>query len=87
MISSKQIKLCKEKLRPNRVKPRNPAGLYCTTHVANENFSMMVFIIIKIITNRFCVDRKEFESYIGYDMFIGRAMIVHLGLMANGMAQ
>ena len=44
---------------------------------------MLEFFSSKIVNNRFHVDNEKGESGIGYDMIIGRDLMVQLGLMAN----
>ena len=44
---------------------------------------MLEFSISNIINHRFCVDNDKGDSGIGYDMIIGRKLMVQLGLTAN----
>ena len=44
---------------------------------------MLKFSSSKIVNYRFHFDNKKCESVIGYDMIIGRNLMVHIGLTAN----
>ena len=52
-------------------------------HDVKVPFFMSEFYIRKIISQRFHIDKNEGESGIGYDMIIGRALMVQLDLSAE----
>ena len=57
--------------------------MYYTTHDVKVYFFMPVFSSSKIINNQFHVDNDKGESDIGYEMIIGRDLMVQLGLEDN----
>ena len=67
----------------NKVEYSTAIGLYCITHDVKVPFCMLEFSIIKITLHHFHVDNNEGESGIGYDMIIGRDLMVQLGLSAD----
>ena len=71
------------KMRSNRVEYITAAGVYCTTHNVKVHFCMLEFSGSKIIDHCFHIENNEGESGIGYDMIIGRDMMVQLGLTTN----
>ena len=56
--------------------------MLCTTlHITSECiFACRFFSSSKIINHRFHVDNEKGESVIGYDMIIGRDLMVQLGV-------
>ena len=68
------------KMRSNNVEYSTSTGPYCTTHDGNMPFCMEVFYSRKIITHHFHFDKNEDESFIGYDVIIGRNLMVKLEL-------
>ena len=70
-------------MRSNRVEYRTAAGVYYTTHDVKVPFCMPELYESKIINHRFHVDNDEGELGIGYDIIIGRDMMLQLGLTAN----
>ena len=64
------------KMRSNRVYYSTADGVYCATHDVKVPFFMPEFSGSKIINHRFHVDNDEGESGIGYDMIIGRDLMV-----------
>ena len=57
--------------------------MYCTTHEFKMLFCVPEFYIRKIINHQFHVNNEKGESGIGYDMIIGRDLMVQLGLTAD----
>ena len=55
------------------------SGTYCTTHDVKVSFFMPEFPISSIILHRFHIDNNEDKSGIGYEMIIGRDLMVQLG--------
>ena len=49
-------------------------------HNVKFPFNMTEFYSRKIVSNHFYVDKNQGESGIGYDMIIGRDLMVQLGL-------
>ena len=70
-------------MRSNRVEYNTDTGVYCTTHDVKLPFCVPEFSGSKIINHRFQVDNYEGESGIGYDMIIGRDLMVQLVLTAD----
>ena len=70
-------------MRSNKIEYSTSAGLYCTSHDFKVNFGMPELSRSKIIEDRFHVDSDKGESGIGYDMIIGRDLMVQLGLTKN----
>ena len=81
MIKRKHTKYYERKIRPNKLEYAAADGMYCTTHDVEVPFCMPEFSISKIINNYFPVNNDKGESFIGYDMIIGRDLVVQLGLM------
>ena len=67
-------------MRYNKVEYITAEGVYCTTHDVKIPFCMPDFSSSKIINHRFHVDNDKGELGIGYDMIIGRELMVKLGL-------
>ena len=57
--------------------------MYCVMHDVKVPFYMPDFSNSKIINHRFCVHNDKGELGIGYDMIIGRDLMVQLGLTAG----
>ena len=55
----------------------------CTTHDVKGLFCMPKYSIGKIILHQFHVDNNEVDLGIGYNMIIGRDLMVHLGLLED----
>ena len=70
-------------MRSNKVEYSTSAGVYCTTHDVKVPFCVPELSISNIINHRFRVDNDKGESGIGYDMIIGRDLMVQLGLTAH----
>ena len=83
MINSKHINPYKYKLRAKKVEYNTTSGPYKTTHDVKVPFSMPKFSNRKIITHRFHIDNAQGDTGIGYDIIIGRGLVVQLGLKAN----
>ena len=69
------------RMRFNKVEYSTAAGLYFTTHNIKLPFFMSEISSIKIIYHRFHVNNNKGGSGIGYDMTIGRDLMVQLGLL------
>ena len=59
------------------------AEVYYTTHDVKVPFCMPEFSSSKITNHHFHVDNNKGESCIGYDMIIGRDLMVQLVLTAD----
>ena len=59
------------------------AGMYCTTNDVKVPFRIPEFSKNNIIPHKFHVDNNEGESGIGYDMIIGRDLMVQVGFSDN----
>ena len=70
-------------MRSNKEEYRTAVGVYCTTHGVKVPFCMPEFSSRNIINNFSHVDNNEGESGIGYDIVIGRDLVVQLGLTAD----
>ena len=70
-------------MRSNKVEYSADAGVYCTTPDVKVPFCMPGYSSSKIINHLFHVNNDKGESVIGYDMIIGRDLMVQLGLMAD----
>ena len=57
--------------------------MYFTTHDVKVTFCMPELSSSNIINHRFYVDNEKGESGIGYDIIIGRGLMVQLGLTAK----
>ena len=69
------------RMRSNKVECSTVAGTYITTHNIKVTFCIPEFSSSRIISHRFHIDNNEGKSGIGYDMIIGRDMMVQLGLL------
>ena len=70
-------------MRSNRVEYSTAAGMYFTTHDVKVTFCIPEYSGSKIFNHSFHVDNNEGESGIGYDMIIGRDLMVQLCLTAK----
>ena len=70
-------------MRYNGVEYSIAAGVYRTTHDVKVPFCIQVLSSIKTINHRFHVDENKVKLVIGYDMIIGRDLMVQLGLTTN----
>ena len=70
-------------MRSNQMEYSTAAGPYCTTNDVKMPFCMPSFSSSKIILHHFYIDNNEGESGIGYDMIIGRDLMVQLGLLVD----
>ena len=83
MINRKHTKHYERKMWSNNVEYSTSVDMYCTTHDVKVSLCMLEFSISKIINHRFHVYNDKGKSVIGYDMIIGRDLMVHLGLSAD----
>ena len=83
MIKRRYTKYYEGKMRSNNVEYSMSTGLYCTTHEFKVSFFMPYFSSSKIIEHRFHVDKDKGELRIGYNMIIGRDLIVQLGVTTD----
>ena len=83
MIKRKHTKYYERQMRYNKVEYSTATGIYFTTHDVKVPFCMQDFSSRKRIDHQFYVDNNKCESGIGYDMIIGRDLMVQLGLMAE----
>ena len=67
----------------NKVEYITSAGLYFMTHDVKVPFCVPEFYISKIILHLFHFDSNEVKLGIGYDMIIGRDLMVQLGLLGD----
>ena len=80
MIKIRHTKYYGHKMQSNKVEYSTAAGLYCTAYDVKGTFYIPEFSSSKIIEHRFHVDNYKGELGIGYNMVIGRDLMVHLGL-------
>ena len=71
------------KMWSNKVEYSTATGVCCTTRSVKVPFCMPEFSISKISNHRFHFDNDKGKSVIGYDMVIGRDLMVHLGITAD----
>ena len=83
MIKILHTKIYECNMRSNKVEYSTVTGVYFTTHDVKVPFCMPEFSSSKIINHCFHVDSNKAESVIGYDMIIGRDLMVQLGLTDN----
>ena len=83
MIKRRHTKPYDRKMCSNKVEYSTSVGTYYTTHDSKLPFCMPEFSIRNIIPHRFNADSNEGESGIGYDIIIGRDLMVQLGLLAD----
>ena len=83
MIKRRHTKHYEQKMWYNKVEYSTTAGVYCTTHDVKVPFCMPEFSSSKIINHRFHVDNNKGESGIGYDIIIGRGLMVQIDLKAD----
>ena len=67
-------------MRSNKVGYSTPSGPCCMANNAKVPFCMLEFSCSKIISHRFHVNKNEGESGIGYEMIVGRDLMVQLVL-------
>ena len=70
-------------MHSNRVEYSTADGVYCTMTEVKLPFCMTEFYSSKIINHRFHVDNNKGKSGKGYEMIIGRDLMVQLGLTAK----
>ena len=70
-------------MRSNKVEYSTATGSYFTMHVVKVPFCMPEFSSSKIILHRFYVYNDKGKSGIGYDMIIGRDLMVQQGLLSE----
>ena len=70
-------------MRSNKVEYSTADVMYCTTNYFKVPFCVPEFSISKIINHFFHVDNYKGESGIGYDIIIGRCLMVQLVLTSN----
>ena len=80
MIKRRQTKYYEHKMRFNKVEYSRDAGLYCTTHDVKVHLCMPDFSCRNIFDRPFHVKNDKGELGIGYDMIIGRDLMVQLFL-------
>ena len=68
-------------MRYNKLEYSTAAGVYCTAHDFKAPFCMPEFSSSKIINHCFHLNNDKGESGIGYDMIIGRELMVQIFLM------
>ena len=83
MIKRKNMIIYKSKLRANKFKYNTDAELYTTTHNVKVPFLMLEISIINIITHRFHIYNTQGDEGIGYDISIGRDLMVQLSLKSD----
>ena len=83
MIQRQPTKPYGNNIRYNKVEHSTAIGTYCTTLDVRVPFCMPDFSNRKIIPHRFHVDNRKGKSEIGYDMIIGRDLMLQLGLSEN----
>ena len=67
----------------NKAEYSTAAGTYCAIHDSKVLFCMPYFSSSKIISHRFNIDNNEDESGMGYEIIIGRDLMVQLGLLTK----
>ena len=83
MIKIRHTKYYGIKMRYNKVEYSTAAGLYCTTHDVKVHLCMPDFSCRNIFDRPFHVKNDKGEFVIGYDMMIGRDLMIRLVLMAD----
>ena len=82
MIKRRHTNNYELQMRSNKVEYSTATGVYCRTHDVKVPFFIPDFSSSKITYHRFHVDNNKVNSRIGYDMIIGRDLMVNLvGLM------
>ena len=82
MIKRKHTKNYERWMWYNKVEYSTATGPYCMVNEAKVPFCMPELSSINIIRYRFHFDNDKGEYGIGYDMIIGRDLMVQLGLSA-----
>ena len=70
-------------MRSNKVEYNTAAVLYFTTHKFKFSFYISYFSISKIIEHLLHVENNKVELVIGYDMIIGRFLMLQLGMSSD----
>ena len=83
MIRRRHTKNYERKMQSNKVEYSAAADVYFTTHDVKVPFCMLEFSSSNIINHLFHVDNNKGELGIGYDMIIGRDLMVQLSLTAK----
>ena len=73
----------KRNMHSNKVKYGTATGTYCTTRDLNVPCCIPYFYSSNIIPHCFHIDNDEGKSVIGYDMIIGRDLMVKLFVLAD----
>ena len=87
MIKRRHTKHYERKMRSNKVEYSTASGVYCTTHDVKVPFCMLELSSRKTINHPFNVDNDKGSSGIGYDIIIGRDLMVQLCIMADFKSQ
>ena len=83
VIKRKHNKLYERRMHSNMVEYSTAKGFYFMTHDFKVPFFMPEVLKSNIILHQFHVDNNKGESVIGYDIKIGRDLMIQLGLMTN----
>ena len=83
MIKIRHTKHYGYKMRSNKVDYSTATCVYCTTHDFKVPFFVPKLSSRKIINHRFHVDNNKRELGIGYDMIIGRDLMIQIGLTVD----
>ena len=83
MIKRQHTKPYERNICSNKVEYSTAVGPYCITHDVKVPFCIPEFSIRKIILHYFQIVNNEGKSGIGYDMIIGRDLMVQLGLLGD----
>ena len=76
MIKIRHAKYYERRKQYNKVEYGTAAGVYCTAHDIKVTFCVPEFSISKIINHHLPVDKDKGESGAGYDMIIGRELML-----------
>ena len=82
LIKSKYINNYKAKIQPKKVEYSTATSMYCTTHDVKFPFCMPEFSITKIITNQFYINDGEGDTLMGYEIIIGRDLMVQFEMIS-----
>ena len=80
MVEIKHTKYYELKMRSNKVEYITATGLHCTMHNVKVPFFVLELSSRKIIEHRFHFNNDKVGSGIGYDIIIGRDLMVQLVL-------
>ena len=83
MVKKSFVRKFREKFRKNKQEYDTAGGTYTSNYDVKIDFTMPEFSASKIINQRFHVDNEEEDMNIGYDMIIGRDLMVKLGLITD----